>query len=296
MQKKNIAGKINHVLTWMMLFLLLPLLFTVFYQKMQINEIISGMQKNKEEDTGVIIGILAKEIHADVSDECLKAQAVIARTNYLAAQKNGEKIPKRLTTDEMKEVWGTSYDSIYRKMEQAVKDTEGETLQYKDTYIYAAFHALSAGKTRNIQELYPDADMPYLKSTDCGSDCNAPDYLAVLYWKKEEFLKKCTDLFTEASISAVSEIYILQKDEAGYVLKIKVGDKEYSGEEFRAAFNLGSACFTLTETEENIRIVTKGVGHGFGMSQYAAERMAEDGADYRTILNTFFPGAILAKK
>ena len=296
MQKKNIAGKINHILTWVMLFLLLPLFFTVFYQKMQINEIISGMQKNEKEDTGEITGILAKEIHADMSDECLKAQAVIARTNYLAAQKNGEKIQKCLTTDEMKEVWGDSYDSIYRKMEQAVKDTEGETLQYKDTYIYAAFHALSAGKTRNIQELYPDADMPYLKTIDCGSDCNDPDYLAVLYWKKEAFFKKCTNLFTEASISDVSEVYILQKDEAGYVLKIKVGDKEYSGEEFRAAVGLKSACFTVTETGENVRIVTKGVGHGFGMSQYAAERMAEDGADYRTILNTFFPGAILAEK
>ena len=88
----------------------------------------------------------------------------------------------------------------------------------------------------------------------------------------------------------------MQKDEAGYVLKIKVGDKEYSGEEFRAAFGLKSACFTVTETGENVRIVTKGVGHGFGMSQYAAERMTEDGADYRTILNTFFPGAILAEK
>ena len=72
MQKKNIAGKINHILTWVMLFLLLPLFFTVFYQKMQINEIISGMQKNEKEDTGVIVGILAKEIHADVSDECLR--------------------------------------------------------------------------------------------------------------------------------------------------------------------------------------------------------------------------------
>jgi stage II sporulation protein D len=37
-----------------------------------------------------------------------------------------------------------------------------------------------------------------------------------------------------------------------------------------------------------------GFGHGVGMSQYGAAAMAEEGADYRTILAHYYPGTTLA--
>jgi stage II sporulation protein D len=50
----------------------------------------------------------------------------------------------------------------------------------------------------------------------------------------------------------------------------------------------------VTELEPGkIRIVTKGHGHGFGLSQYTAQKMAEKGEDYRNILQYFFPGTEL---
>ena len=62
----------------------------------------------------------------------------------------------------------------------------------------------------------------------------------------------------------------------------------------RGELGLKSANFNVTELEPGkIRIVTKGHGHGFGLSQYTAQKMAEKGEDYRKILQYFFPGTEL---
>ena len=38
-----------------------------------------------------------------------------------------------------------------------------------------------------------------------------------------------------------------------------------------------------------------GFGHGVGMSQYGADKMARLGADYREILAHYYPGTVLVK-
>ena len=59
---------------------------------------------------------------------------------------------------------------------------------------------------------------------------------------------------------------------------------------------LNSACLTIAETGDKIRIVSQGVGHGFGMSQHMAGVLAGEGKDHFEILNYFYPGAELTKK
>ena len=45
--------------------------------------------------------------------------------------------------------------------------------------------------------------------------------------------------------------------------------------------------------EGTLRITTRGVGHGLGMSQYTAGKMAEEGSTFEEILIYFFPGTAL---
>ena len=100
--------------------------------------------------------------------------------------------------------------------------------------------------------------MPYLSGVACYEDAQAPDYLSVLYLDQE--------------------ITIEEKDSAGYVTKAQMNGKSYTGEELRGELGLKSANFSVTELEPGkIRIVTKGHGHGFGLSQYTAQKMAEKG-------------------
>lgn len=294
MGNKKLAKKINGFLTMVLIVLLLPLFFTIAYQNMQIEQLLGNVRITETaEETERLIGIAAKEINANAPLECIKAQCVIARTNLRAAEENGTETPEALSGAEMHKIWGEHFSNIYKKMETAVTETAGETLQYKNTYIYAAYHAVSAGNTRNIKEMYPDSDMPYLKSTACYEDCGSKDYLEVCYWTEEEFLNLCTEKFPDAQVREMSDIAILEKDSTGYVTRIQAGEKTYEGETFRKAIGLNSSNFTLAERDGNVRIVTKGLGHGVGLSQYTAEKMADAGNSYRDILNYFFPGAKL---
>ena len=69
------------------------------------------------------------------------------------------------------------------------------------------------------------------------------------------------------------------------------GKEEVSGEEFRANYHLASSCFTLQKYNGKLRITTRGVGHGLGMSQNTADRMAKKGRSYQEILEYFFENA-----
>ena len=276
MHRKNLAKRINTMLTILLLLLLIPLFLTIFCQKMQLEELLGNVNRTAEteEDADMLFCIVAKEISADAPEECIKAQCVIARTNLKAAEETGTELPGSMTMSELQELWGDYFSEAEGKIREAIQETDGETLQYRNHYIYAAYHAVSAGNTRNMEELYPDSDMPYLSGVACYEDAQAPDYLSVLYLDQE--------------------IPIEEKDSAGYVTKAQMNGKSYTGEELRGELGLKSANFTVTELEPGkIRIVTKGHGHGFGLSQYTAQKMAEQGEDYRKILQYFFPGTEL---
>ena len=62
------------------------------------------------------------------------------------------------------------------------------------------------------------------------------------------------------------------------------------GEEFRQTYGLASSCFILQKYDGKLRITTRGVGHGLGLSQYTANEMANEGKDAAEILQYFFEG------
>ena len=57
---------------------------------------------------------------------------------------------------------------------------------------------------------------------------------------------------------------------------------------FRSCFGLNSSCFYLKEVEGQVRIVTKGLGHGLGLSQYGANELAKEGKSYQEILKYYY--------
>lgn len=314
--KKNIAKKIDRLLSLVIIGVLLPLFVTIICQRMQLEEIIYGEAQtangetvNETEETDKqdneqaevqaieqqVIGIVAKEISPNVEREALLSQCVIARTNLYDAREKNIAEPESLSLAEMKELWGENFEQIYAELERGVKETKNQVLMWNGDYIYAAYHALSAGRTRDMSRLYGEAKMPYLKEQLCKDDAVAEGYLSVNYWAREEFLAKCAELFPESVPKSIDELVVTSRDETGYVEEITVGGKTYTGEEFRSRFKLNSACFTITGIEEQVRIVTKGIGHGFGLSQNTAICMAKEGSTYEDILAYFYPGTELTE-
>lgn len=301
--RKKLGKKLDRLLTFVMALILLPLFLTIMLQRMKLEDVIYGEQETEIPDQSwsakdaerKVVEILAKEIRADASEEAILAQSVIARTSLYDAWERQTEEPSGLTEKEMQVIWGEDYLAIRRELEQYAALTEDEVLVYEGELAYTPYHAMSAGMTRDITALYEETEMPYLTAVPCVEDATAEGCLSVESRDMEEFIQICRDKFTEAEINEMSDLEILSRDEAGYVTEIRVGELTTSGEEFRNRLGLASACFTLTELDGQVRVVTKGYGHGLGLSQYTAERMAEEGADYREILSFFYPGTELKK-
>ena len=87
----------------------------------------------------------------------------------------------------------------------------------------------------------------------------------------------------------------LRRDGAEYVTELKKDGNTIDVDAFVQAFELPSPCFFLKEMDGHIRIVIKGCGHGYGLSQYGAEDMAKNKKSYEEILKYYFSGIKIEK-
>lgn len=253
----------------------------------------SGVDSETPKDLDIeeyLVGVVAAEIPLNYETEALKAQAVLARTNLMAAMEQKEELPQSISQEELLDRWKEAgYSQNYQRAAKAVEATRGVVITYQGSYPYAAFHAVSAGSTRNAQEALGE-EMPWLTGVDSTIDIPSENYLKVTFFEKKDFAGKLKEIFdVEAEEeNPLDGLEITARDAAEYVTEVAFKDTTVTGEEFRNALELPSACLYLKEVEGKIRIVTKGLGHGLGMSQYGANAMAQGGSGYQEILNYYF--------
>ncbi|MGN0484994.1 MAG: SpoIID/LytB domain-containing protein [Lachnospiraceae bacterium] len=256
-------------------------------------------EAEREQDDQRLLGVLANQIAVEAPMEMLKAQAVIARTEIAYAEKKQEEMPQAKTKQQLQTMWGTQYEKNWKRLQKAVQQTEQQILLYKKEPINAAYHAVSAGETRPAQEDALKEHYPYLESVDCAADREADGYLQVFVMSPKQICQSIKKNFPdyEGDEAAIADTLIVKKrDAAQYVIQLQIGEECVTGETFRNWLSLPSACFFLSKKEDQIRIVTKGIGHGFGLSQYTAQKMAEKGEKYSDILHYFFKDAEIAEK
>lgn len=297
--------------------------------------------------------VVAKEISVNSKTETLKAQAVIARTNFWriylenqsdAVQSNETQLDQnetkdnqtetsstsdadkgslignenesgseeksvqkewnlsdsgveRYTESELKALWGTSaYEKHMEKLRQAVEETRGEILTVEDQPIQAAYHYAANCRTRNASEVPGQESAGYLQSVDSLDDMQADGFLSISYMEKQEMADALAPLFQEDAPLAENlpgALELTTRDSAGYVTEVTCGRTVANGEAMRQALHLNSACFYFSELDGKIRIVTKGIGHGLGLSQYGANELAKQGKNYQEILKYYYTDVTL---
>lgn len=257
-------------------------------------------ESNKPENTELeeyIKGVVAAEMPVSFENEALKAQAVASRT-YAVRQTKGKSNIKvsdigqaYISKEEMKKRWGDNFEEYYKKVCEAVDLTKGEIMVYKDEPILAAFHSTSRGFTEASENVWTTA-LPYLKSVESKDDENAPNFIFEKEISTDEFLKiiKANGVTGVDENNAQKSISIKSRTDAGYVSEAVIGGKSFSGREIRTMFSLRSTDFTIKAGKNGIVFVTRGYGHGAGMSQYGAEFMAKDGKSYKEILEYYYSG------
>lgn len=230
-----------------------------------------------------VVGVVAGEMPVSFELEALKAQVVAARTFVLSRNLNVDNTTASqvyLTDGQMKKNWGKDYKKNKEKIQRAVKETSYEVMMYQGEYISAMFFSSSNGKTANCDD-YFKGEVAYLKSVDSHWDLT----IDPTNTRQKTFSKK--EIANAFDISSPN-ISITSYTSSGYVDKVSINKKTYTGREVREKLNLSSSCFQIKLTSKGYTFITKGNGHGVGMSQYGAQGMAKEKKTYKDILNHYY--------
>lgn len=250
--------------------------------------------------------VVAAEMPADFEKEALKAQAVAARTylyshiaeaqkGNIAENHNGAAvctdsahcqayIPER----KCRENWGDGADEKWNKISSAVDETAGQIMTYNGEIISAVFHSTSSGITEAAVDVWGN-DIPYLQSVSSEGDTQSPKYYSELTVSESEF-KNTVDSKISGTDWSKGIAENIVRSNAGGIVSLDVGGVNIKGTQLRNIFSLRSSNIDITQENGNVKMSVKGFGHGVGMSQYGANYMAEQGDDYRKILQTYYTG------
>ena len=254
-------------------------------------------------------GVVAGEMPALFEEEALKAQVVAART-YIMYSMGREKPAhpeadvcddpaccKAHSPDEtLREKWGESYEENMARVLEAVRSTDGEYMSYGGEVIQAVFHSSSSGRTEDSAAIWQAE--PYLVSVESPETAeDVPNYVTSVTVSPEDFREAVLTVHPEAEFGEDPACWLgaAVRDASGRVESVDIGGTQVPGTELRTIFKLRSTAFTLDYTAEGFLFTVTGYGHGVGMSQYGANVMAEDGADYEEILTHYYPGAELTR-
>ncbi|MGN0265272.1 MAG: SpoIID/LytB domain-containing protein [Oliverpabstia sp.] len=273
---------------------LIPLLLTVFLSGK------GAVKLKKQEDMEAYIPILmCRETPWDYEKEMLKAQAVLIRSSLYLYLGNGQAAETGIqeAVNLHRQQWSSeAYQQAYSRMKQAAASTQGQIIFYKGQTCQGVFHRVSAGTTRSGEEVLPGMSAEFLQSVESSQDMGAEEYLHGHYFTEEELRERLKKYYPSSGLSEESLEFQLepeQRDTQGYILTVRVGNQEVSGEEFRVNLGLSSSNFVIQHMDGEIRFLCKGLGHGLGLSQYGANEMAKKGKNYQQILLTYFPDVTL---
>ena len=253
-----------------------------------------------------LIGAVAAEMPVSWPDEALKAQAVAAHSYALyrrdhSTGENGAWFtadPARrqgcLTDAVLHSYWGTAYAANYARLCALVDAVQTQVLYYGDAPAGTSYFAMSNGRTEASENVWGTA-LPYLVPVDSSTDTAADNYEYTLNLSAAQLQQLLAErLGIVADLSQQAQWFgapVLTS--SGYVDSLPVCGQTVQGTTLRKALGLRSACFTVAYQSGTFSFTTKGYGHGVGMSQWGAKALAEQGADYRTILVHYYPGTEL---
>lgn len=257
--------------------------------------ILDGGQVRSMNLRDYLTGVLLAEMPMTFADEALKAQAVASRTYVLHGYAHRRHDTAAVCTDSgCCQGWRdpASVPTEDRlRAEAAVDATDGLVIRYQGDLIDAVFFSCSGGRTEAAAAVW-GKDLPYLQSVDSPGEEASPHFTDEIRLPLEAFCRILEEAQPMVSFSADRGDWVeaIRYTPGGGVASLLLGGRAFTGRELRRLFSLRSTAFTLTLTETEAVFETRGYGHRVGMSQWGAEAMASDGADFIGILTHYYTG------
>ena len=278
-----------------------------------------------------LAGVLPYEIGPNSPLEALKAQAVIARTWGIFNSDRFNMDNYHLCISTQCQVYKPSKISN-KNVQKAIDATSNLILTYENQPINAFYHGSNGGVSATAGESWQIQDYSYFNSIIDGSKSlntifklpikNESDLNNFLDFDKEQFYGSNHSLFRwNKKISSleikekllknklininedVLNLNSIERGSSGRVKKLEIQtDKANKSivlvkDDIRRVLNfIPSNLFTINKLSDDLWLLKGGgFGHGVGLSQSGAIRMAELGFTYEQILNHYYQDAKLEK-
>lgn len=258
-----------------------------------------------------LAGVIPAEMPLVWPLEALKAQAILAKT-YALRKASLEKSDFDLHEDVRDQVFNPSLSprkpALKGRLNQILRETHGLVLVDEIGSLYPVyFHADCGGETELPENVWGVVENG-VRQKDIGCvGSSSPWKFSISKFELAHRIFK----FEKSKFEAVQrarfqslDARILQRSPTGRVLKIQLSYKNsrkeskfliaMSGQDLREKlgfFNLRSALFEVVDRGGNFEFKGIGFGHGVGLCQNGARKLAERGATYEEILTHYFPKA-----
>lgn len=249
---------------------------------------------------GYLYGVMTREVSPEWHIEALKAQAVVSRTYVM---KNLGKYGKEgfdLSATITSQVYG-GVESEDPRTSKAVDLTQGQVITYRGELIKSFFHSNCGGHTEDVTNVWEGEErFPYLRGKVCYFCKKSHQY----YWEKTIKKKMLEQKLNENgyNVGEIKRIRILGRSSSGRVTYLKIyhqrGRLKIRASTFRMVMGpnlIKSTLFAMEHFGNRIKFYGRGWGHGVGMCQWGAKGMAERRANYRQILQYYYPQTKIEK-
>lgn len=247
-----------------------------------------------------LAGVVAGEMFPDWPQTAYAAQAIFARSFTMAFIAEGgleDKYGTDISTD-IEEAQAYNAEEITDDIRQAVEMTRGQVMTFDNRYVKGWFHAYSGGVTTTAKEglNYQEEEPPYIESFEFPDNEFVPEDVA--NWQAEYSLSELQQLLLESGVEVgeIEDLQITSRGPTERVTEIEINGTEGSevihGADFRKAVDSTKMKSTLVTdwniTDDVLTIEGTGYGHGVGLSQWDALKMAKDGKSPEEIVTAFF--------
>lgn len=248
-----------------------------------------------------LLSVVPEEMPTDWPAEALKAQSVAARSFALKSRGRHAAEGYDLCT--------TTHCQLYKGIASektastaAVRATRGEVLTYGGQPIEALFHTDSGGMTESSEDVWGNP-IPYLRAVRDTPLGTMPWTKTVSTAALEQKLAAKGHNIGRLRAIELSPLAVgrAAKDRtaSGRVKAMTVtgtkGSVTLSGTAWRSLLGLKSALFDAKLTKDSVTFTGFGAGHGLGISQWGAKRLAEAGKSYADILHHYYTGVTLQR-
>lgn len=234
-----------------------------------------------------IAGVVEAESGSKETFEYYKVQAIIARTYVLTNlnkySKYGFNVCDRVNSQVYKGKSTRNPDIV-----RAVNATRGLVLVDSDiNLIQAVFHSNSGGQTVDSEDAWSQP-VGYLRSVPDTFSKDMPHYNWKTFISTEKWLNYLKSKYSYPVEDSVYREYVLNYCPNQRDVCLSPLDTNILLKYIRKDWDLRSTYFSINESDGYVYFEGKGFGHGVGLSQEGAMKMAELGYPYNKILHYYY--------